>query len=356
MADDTERRGGSLLDWVKGLGLPIASLIASAAFFGVQMQQQAFQQVLNNVENGYRFYFEKRTDLSTAADVETEQAMLVMVGRVFPNIYCNVRADMYGRVSTMEPASDASAGGDAFTAADRDFMLAFLVNKREPESPELRTQFASLLPWSPEPRPTICTSEFDVEREQVVAPPAETAPTPSTSTAPVVAEAPDGTTPTEAAPSRDAQAGTQAGIQPGIQPGAPARSERVAASVRAETGLRTQAAREVLELALSPRAQTYQVFFHLREGVRTPDVVNPLRAPLARANFRVMRNVALIAPSNFPRNPQVRYFGPDQEQAATELAAFLSAQYQNEGLRFETNAIGDSNPNMPPSHLEVWLP
>ena len=55
--------GGSVLDWVKGLGLPIASLIASVAFFGIQMQQQAFERKLTNVESGYRTYFERRTPL-----------------------------------------------------------------------------------------------------------------------------------------------------------------------------------------------------------------------------------------------------------------------------------------------------
>ncbi|MDZ4692775.1 hypothetical protein, partial [Terricaulis sp.] len=63
--------GNTLLDWVKGLGLPVASLVASAAFFGIQMQQQAFERKLNNIENGYRSYFERRTSLEKAADVTT---------------------------------------------------------------------------------------------------------------------------------------------------------------------------------------------------------------------------------------------------------------------------------------------
>jgi len=328
-----EREEGGLLGWVKGLGLPIASLIASAAIFGIQMQQQAFERRLKNLEDGYRFYFEERTSLQNSADVDTERALLEMLGAAFPTVYCNVRADMYKRAVGAETATDASADAGRFSSADRDVMVAFLIANHTPANPDLRTDFGSLMPWARAPEPEQCTAEFDVAREQVAQ--QETA-------GPEAAVAPE-TAPADGAPTRAPTATTEA--------------PRIDARLREQIGQRADTARVIVERAYAPRAQTYQVFFHLRSGsARTRDSIDPMRAPLAQANFRVMRGVEVVEALRFPARPQVRYFGPDQQAAANELVAALNTQYASEGMTFEAIAIGEQFPNMPPTHLEVWIP
>ncbi|MBC7768149.1 MAG: hypothetical protein H7124_05130 [Phycisphaerales bacterium] len=325
--------GNTFLDWVKGLGLPVASLVASAAFFGIQMQQQAFERKLNNIENGYRSYFERRTSLEKAADVTTETTLLQLLGSAFPNVYCNVRADMYARATTAE---GGGTGEDAFTEADRTYLISFLVANRTPPRGEFRTDFGSLLRSQQEAAPQPCTAEFDTERG-VVAPATEPQAAPEDQVA-------------ENAPSASAPSAT-------TELPAAADTPQIDPAVRARIGVRADAAREIVERAYAPRAQTYQVFFHIREGSgRTRESLDPLRAPLAGANFRVMRGVQEIATASFPRGPRVRYFGPDQEAAANELVATLNAHYQSEGLTFRADAIGTQYPNMPPTHLEVWVP
>lgn len=320
--------GSTVLDWVKGLGLPVASLVASAAFFGVQMQQQAFERKLNNIENGYRSYFERRTALDTADDVTTETTLLQLLGNAFPNVYCNVRADMYARATNAEVGG---TGEDAFSEADRTYLVSFLVANHTAPRGEFRTDFFSLIRSQQEAPPRACVADFDTERS-VVAP----APMASNDTPQLTETAPNATAPTE----------TPAAQAPQITP-----------SARAQIGTRGDIAREIVERAYVPRSQTYQVFFHIREGSgRTAESVDPMRASLAEANFRVMRGVREIPAANFASGPRVRYFGPDQEGAANELVAALNAHYQSEGLVFRADAIGSSYPNMPPTHLEVWVP
>jgi hypothetical protein len=325
--------GGGLLGWVKGLGLPIASLIASAAFFGIQMQQQAFERRLKNVEDGYRFYFEERTALQASADVDTEQALLEMLGAAFPTVYCNVRADMYKRAVAAETASASDADARRFTDADRDAMVTFIIANRTPASADFSTDFGSLMPWARSPTPQECTADFDVAREQVAEAPASEEEAAVAEGSPPAATAPASETP------------------------APREAPRLDPAVRARIGERTDAAREIVERAYAPRAQTYQVFFHIRDGSgRTAESIDPLRAPLAQANFRVMRGVRVVPAAGFPSRAVVRYFGPDQEAAANELVAALNAHFEGEGLTFQTRAIGAQYPNMPPTHLEVWIP
>ncbi len=317
--------GNTLLDWVKSLGLPVASLVASAAFFGIQMQQQAFERKLNNIENGYRSYFERRTSLDTADDVTTETTLLQLLGNAFPNVYCNVRADMYARATAAEVGA-TSVG--AFTEADRTYLVSFLVANHTPPRGEFRTDFISLLRSQQESAPRACVSEFDTERSVV-------APAPVASNGSAVEAAPNATAPAET----------------------PAPTPQITPSARAQIGTRADIAREIVERAYAPRSQTYQVFIHIRDGSgRTAASVDPLRTTLAEANFRVMRGVREIPTERFASGPRVRYFGPDQESAANELVAALNEYYQSEGLQFRADPIGASYPNMPPTHLEVWVP
>lgn len=336
-----DTNGGSALEWVKGLGLPIASLIASAAFFGIQMQQQAFERKLNNIENGYQFYFEKRTGLQTASDDNTEIALLQMLGSAFPNVYCNVRADMHARVTAVEVLPDAD--DTHFREEDRALLITFIVANRTPERPEFRTDFGALMPWAREPDPTTCTADFDLERERVASAEGDASapPPPTSSETPAGVDAPPAAT--EAPASDVAVAAPPSSRAPTVE------------SIR-ERGQRELNRAEIRGgTEYSLRTQTYQVFFHLREGSsRRASDIDPLRAPLATANFRVMRGVRTVNASDFPSAGVVRYFGADQEQAANELVAVLSQQFP--GVTFHAQAIGAQYPNMPPSNIEVWIP
>lgn len=338
MAEGRESSGNGALEWIKGLGLPIASFIASAAFFGIQMQQQEFQRKLNNIENGYQFYFEKRTALQTSADAVTETSLLQMLGSAFPNVYCNVRADMYSRATQAEGSTAPDGASPApFREEDRTYLLSFLLANRTPQRAEYRTDFGSILPWAKEPTPQACNSDFDQQRAEV-APTAASGT--STSTATTTTPAPPAASDVVAA-APETTTGSLAGARP--------HDARISTRVPAQM----QGARLPSRM-LALRAQTYQVFFHLRQGsTHDVSIVDPVRATLAQANFRVMRGVRMV---DGAFEPQVRYFGPEQQSTANDLVNVLNAQYQAEGLHFTAVAIGQQYPNMPPSNIEVWIP
>lgn len=349
MAEDSEERG--LLAWIKGLALPIASLIASGAFFAIQMQQQAFERKLANIESGYRFYFDQRTRLQTSDDVNTEKALLQMIGSAFPNVYCYVRSDLYARATAAEnlrntPGADPTLIG--FGEDDRALLVSFIVANPAPSRAEFSTEFGDMLAFGREPTPAPCSADFDVENP--VEPPAPVEETPAADPGAMVAE-------TEAPVAADAAPAAPA---PGGEPQV-ARSERAAGSgpavLRAEVNAGEAPRVRLPARSFALRSETYQVFFHIVEGgARDTSVADPFRAQLAQANFRVMRGVEAVPRERFARNPVVRYYGADQAAAAGELAAFLNEQFAGEGLTFETVAIGEQYPTMPRTHLEVWVP
>jgi hypothetical protein len=101
-------RRASMLDWVRGLALPIASLIASLFFFLVQQQQQAFERTLTNVQDGHKFYYarllevrgidpENPTAVAAGLDLDTIEKVnaaadaLKSTVKIHPEVFCSAR-------------------------------------------------------------------------------------------------------------------------------------------------------------------------------------------------------------------------------------------------------------------------
>jgi hypothetical protein len=327
---------GTLLEWIKGLGLPVASLLVSGAIFVFQSQQQAFERQLSNVEDGYRFYFEHRTSLERHADADQEETLLKLISNTFPNVFCNVRADLHARVASAE-AKDAP---DGFGEDDRTLLLTMITSRDAPEMRPLSAAFELPNPWAKPQKPEKC-APLDMLRPSVAIAPGSGA-----ATAPITQEPP---------PADDKKAEEKAEALAPSRELAPSATDPAAASpsvlADAAEGLRAKAR----AFAQSNDPRVFRVFFHVRrDGDRDPAIFDPLRAPMATNGFRAMRGVEQVAAA--PNAAQVRYFGADEAARATELAAMLNQYFASEKLTFKTIAIGDQFPNMPRTTLEVWLP
>jgi hypothetical protein len=90
----------SLLDWARGLALPIASIIVSAAIFLVQTQQMAVQDAWENAREGYKQYFEgiRAAPIDSEAGYEDALAVFVATTQAFPEIFCGARQDFAVRL------------------------------------------------------------------------------------------------------------------------------------------------------------------------------------------------------------------------------------------------------------------
>ncbi len=337
MSDDNSdvQSKDTLLEWIKGLGLPAASILVSGAIFVFQSQQQAFERQLSNVEDGYRFYFEHRTTLERHADADQEETLLKLISNTFPNVFCNVRADLHARVASAE-ALDTPTG---FGEDDRAVLLAMINSRDAPERAPLTADIE--LPWSKPASAEKCPA-LDALTRVSAAPAASAA-----ATAPITQETPSSaeekSAPKEAAAADEDQAAARTAEQ-AILP----RQEILQAAAE---GLRAKA--RAFAQTTDPRL--FRVFFHVKsDGARDAAIFDPLRAPMAVNGFRAMRGVEQIAA--MPNDPQVRYFGADEAARAAELAAMLNEYFASEHLTFKTVAIGEQFPDMPRTTLEVWLP
>jgi hypothetical protein len=110
-----QAKRGRIVDWVKGLALPLASALASMAALVWQQQDKAAERMMQAQTalqeqqlqasqfdfEGYKFYF---TNLTTLFSVDTEQqalnslANIELMSHSFPNIYPNIRDDFKRRV------------------------------------------------------------------------------------------------------------------------------------------------------------------------------------------------------------------------------------------------------------------
>lgn len=91
---------------IKGLALPVASLVVSAAIFVVQIQQQNFVRTLDSVREGYKSYFDRIAPikLTTYDDFYEAKRALQMTTQIYPEIFCGARNDLIWRIqnATME--------------------------------------------------------------------------------------------------------------------------------------------------------------------------------------------------------------------------------------------------------------
>ncbi|HYD86296.1 MAG TPA: hypothetical protein VEA80_02375 [Vitreimonas sp.] len=316
--------------WIGKYGVP--SLILSAAVFAFQQQQQIFDRRQNNVESGYQFYSEQRTSLHYAGDVESELSLLRIVGRAFPSIYCDVRQDLYNRAYEAEDRTGLAdtTGRTPIDAADIE-ILQNALNEPQYDRPAEAQYPRNVIENFTLTRARACDPLGEQEQQVAENGAAQQSPAATTEAAP--------------APSASEAAET-----------APGGQARPRIAVRSSAPTTTPATAPTL--AAAPTLM--RVFMHVPlGGVREAgiqDMTDTARSELASSNFRVMRGVERIAPRNFPREPTIRYFGPEQEDEARALAEYLNYQYRNEDLHFSLVAIGDRYPNMPPNNIEVWIP
>jgi len=314
--------------WIGKYGVP--SLILSAAVFAFQQQQQIFDRRQNNVEGGYQFYSEQRTGLHYAGDVEAELSLLRIVGRAFPSIYCDVRQDLYNRAYEAEDRTGLAdnSGRTPIDSADIEILQNALNDPNYDKPAEIQY-------------PRNVVENFTLQRPRACGP---------------LGEQEQQVAANDAAQQTPAAADTPAPPPPPAASSGPAAATPRDARARTITTVAVPSSPPTL-----PAAPTLtRVFMHVPLGgareTGIQQMTDTARAELASSNYRVMRGVERIAPRNFPHEPTVRYFGPEQEDEARALAEYLNYQYRDEGLQFRLVAIGDRYPNMPPANIEVWIP
>lgn len=293
-----------LIDWVKGLGLPIASLVASVAVFLVQMQQQSFERSLNSVREGYKMYFDNisKIELKTDDDFYRAKRVLETTAKIYPEVFCGARDDLVTRIMSAPMESDR-------------LQLTNEVNALGPGDLQTQVQMPQWvkLDWL-EPRTPSCT---------VTAKAAPMAPTESPAASP---------------PSTSIAASARTDSAPGVATPAPAAPAPEAARVQAQQVTPTRA---------------YQVFVQIGP-TRDRAQVDSIRDEAAGLGFRMASGVEKI------RRPitraEIRYFGDDQDKDAQALADFMNAKFAAEGLKFTPNPIGKAYPNLPTDTMEVWIP
>jgi hypothetical protein len=300
---DERKLKTGLIDWVKGLGLPIASLVASVAVFLVQMQQQSFERSLSSVREGYKMYFDNvsKIDLKTDEDFYRAKRVLETTGKIYPEVFCGARDDLVNRIMSATMESDRVA-------------LSQEVNALTPGKLEDQVQQPQWvkLDWL-EPRTPVC--------------PATAKATPMATT----------DSPASLPPSTSIAAATTAGgtaPAPGLAPTASVPQARIQAQQVTPT-------------------RFYQVFIQIGPA-RDRAQFDAIRDEAAGLGFRMASGVERI------RRPitrgEVRYFGEDQDKDAQALADFMNAKFAVEGVTFTPNPIGKAYPNLPTDTMEVWVP
>ncbi|MFZ4072222.1 MAG: hypothetical protein ACOYJ6_19270 [Caulobacterales bacterium] len=309
-------RRASILDWVKGLALPIASLIASLFFFAVQQQQQAFERALGNVREGLKLYYEQvgqieRTAQDDRLKIELATDVFSSTVRIYPEVYCSARSDLLERIS---------AAGMAVT--DQDAARRKVIGHGRPSAREglgsPRWHFVTTMF-----EPTMPPCEALNEQPPGAAKAAPAAPFPQAempAPGPAPAETAAGAAPPPEARLRDAPA---------------AAAEPQAPVFRA--------------------SQVYRIFVQVGSG-STPAVVDAWRDEVNEAGFTMMRRVQEVGRPL--TSGTVRYNGQGARGGVVKadaemLAAWLSTKT---GQPIAALDIGDKFPNLREDFLEVWLP
>lgn len=298
-----------LLDWVKGLGLPIASIVASGGVFLVQMQQQSFERSLSSVREGYKMYFDNisKIDLKTDDDFYRAKRVLEQTAKIYPEVFCGARDDLVTRIMSAPMESDR-------------LTLTNEVNALVPGDLQTQVQMPQWvkLDWL-EPRTPNCP---------ITAKAAPMAPTDSPAAAPP---------------------GSSIAAAARIDSAAP--PANLAAPAPAATAAVAESSRVQVQQVTPTRA--YQVFVQIGP-TRDRAQIDAIRDEAAGLGFRMASGVEKI------RRPitrgEIRYFGDDQDKDAQALADFMNAKFAVEGVKFTPNPIGKAYPNLPTDTMEVWIP
>jgi hypothetical protein len=308
-------RRASILDWVKGLALPIASLIASLFFFAVQQQQQAFERALGNVREGLKLYYEQVGEIERSAQDERLQIDLATdvfssTVRIYPEVYCSARSDLLERIS---------AAGMA--VADQEAARRKVLNHGRPSAREgLGSPRWHFVTTMFEPTMPPCEAVKDQPAAAIKAAPA--------------------------APAAPAE------------PPAPVEAAAAPAPATADTPIEEKPAVALEMEAAAPAfraSQVYRVFVQVGSG-GSPAMVDSWRDPAAEAGFTMMRRVQEVGRPL--AKGSVRYNGQGPNGAAVKADAEMLAAWLSERLGQPIPAveIGDKFPNLREDFLEVWLP
>jgi hypothetical protein len=383
--------------WLAKYGVP--SLLLSVAVFVFQQQQQTFDRVQRITADGWQFYSNGRTELQYFGDVEDELALLKVIGYAFPNIFCDVRRDIYERAWSAEPPEPvlvaAPAGASGVTTATLTSLAAKAPDGRryiqQSQLDGLRVALEARGRSNRPDQPGNLIEAWFPAKDSKPCPALDN----STGAAPAPVPPPTtdgGRSAGAATPPRDTKDVKPADAAPAAPPPpAPAAAEAAAAAAAeaakqeervASSGAASGPARSsgpadpvpvpppVVASAPAPSialpdmkqaSREVQIFFHIRDtGARdrnVAEIAENSRLVLSAYNFRVIRKVARIgADQGFPAEPQIRFFGPQQRRDAEQLAEYLTLQFRAEGLRFKLSEIGGQFPNMNPQNIEVWVP
>jgi hypothetical protein len=357
---------GSRVGWVAKYGVP--SLVLSAAVLVLQQQQQTFDRLQRILESGYQFYSSGRTTLQYAGDGNRELSLLKIVGNAFPNVYCDVRQDMYERASKAEtPGGEDKDGRKLIDSLEIRALYEGLADASRPRRREAADSvigaWSAALPWaSKESKTCPSLSNPSAEAQLVAESPPEV----------VLADANEPTaapSPPPAAPAPAEAAGPDLNAKPGVGRGAaqsPMRAEQSASSTGpgsapppAPPPPIAQAVDTAPPPILTALAKPVRIFFHIPANSpqsRDIEILEGPRAELASYNYQVARSVERVPLRRFPGRPEIRYFGPDQAPAAEQLKTYLDQEFSAEGLEFRTKEIGADVKGFPPQNLEVWVP
>ncbi len=298
---DEQKMRTSFVDWLMGLGLPIASLVASVAVFLVQAQQQGFERSLNSVRDGYKMYFDgvAKIDLKTIDDYYNAKRVLETTSKIYPEVFCGARNDLVTRIMS------------APMNVDREPLMAEINELPAPDPSAGLTQPKwSKLDWL-EPSVPKCST-------LPKAGPADAANAPASAAPPASAATSDGVA------AKDSKTATAK-----IAPATPSSAEQAATPARA-----------------------YRIFVQIGP-TRDRDAVNAMGGEAAALGYRMAGAEQMRWPIN---RAEVRYFGPDQQADAEALAKWMTTKYASEGITFQARAIGKMFPNLPEDTMEVWIP
>ena len=110
----------------------------------VQQQQQTFDRLQRILESGYQFYSSGRTSLQYAGDGNRELSLLKIIGNAFPNVYCDVRQDIYERASKADkPGGTDMEGRKLIDLVEINALFEGLENAPKPRRREAADNFIS---------------------------------------------------------------------------------------------------------------------------------------------------------------------------------------------------------------------
>lgn len=290
-------------------GLLTALAPMAGIFFDLQQaDRQEFEARLNNLRDGYDFYFGLREKLKEDGDAGDLEAVVRTMSTAFPEAFCGVRPDLH-RLALSQGASQEE------NAALVGSILA-LDQVRALQS-STGSLVAEIAPWRKERDRTI-------QCDPIVG--GAMAPVP------------------EAAVIERAKP-----LEPKVQ-----KSERALRSADSSVAAAAAEAMIAIEPAapvLAPATRGYTVYLHVNRDA-DKDVLAPEWPFLGERGYHL---AAGVAASRFPiKEGLVRYYRDEQKADAEALAAWLTQRFRAEGTRFSAKAV--RVPGGPNDILDVWLP